>query len=114
MSAVAPNSKLKRKTLLTTQVFEIHNIANLCICEKSEYANNGVFPLPGSDSYTDSYEIGFNDNVQNCFHWTLTDSYSHFDSNGYCTQFGTNKVEFFIATFASELVPLELLFISEE
>ena len=33
---------------------------------------NGMFPLPDSDSYTDSdsdsYEIGFNDNVQNCFH----------------------------------------------
>ena len=34
----------------------------------------GVFPLPDSDSYTnsysDSYEIGFNKNVQNCFHLT--------------------------------------------
>ena len=36
--------------------------------------DHDAFPLPDSDSYTDSisdsYEIGFNDNVQNCFHWT--------------------------------------------
>ena len=36
------------------------------------------------------------DNVQNCFHWTYTDSYS--DSNAFCTQFDgdifTNKVVF--------------------
>ena len=61
-------------------------------------ASNDVFPLP--NSYSDSYEIGFNDNVQNCLHWTYTDSYcdSYSNSNGYCTQFGTDigtdKVEF--------------------
>ena len=56
------------------------------------FPTNGVFPLPDSDSYTDSYEIGFNDNVQNCFHWTYFDSYSdsYFDANGYCTQFDTD------------------------
>ena len=62
----------------------------------------GVFTLPDSDSYTnsysDSYEIGFNNNVQNCFHSTYTDSYCHSysDADGYCTQFdtdiSTNKV----------------------
>ena len=60
----------------------------------------GVFALPNSnscaDSYTDSDVNGLYDNVQNCLHWTYTDSYS--DSNGFCTQFGTNistdKVEF--------------------
>ena len=54
------------------------------------------FHCPTPDSYTNSYKIGFNDNVQNCFHWTYTNSYS--DSNGYCTLFdtpiGTDKVEF--------------------
>ena len=52
-----------------------------------------MFPLPDSDSYTDSEAdsdgIGFNSNVQNCFHWTYskTDACSDSDSNGYCTHF---------------------------
>ena len=54
--------------------------------------SDGVFPLPDSDPYTDSDGIGFNSNVQNCFHWTYSDSYacSDSDANGYCTHFGTN------------------------
>ena len=60
----------------------------------------GVFPLPDSDSYTDSGENGNNNNVQKCFQWTYSDSYACTDShsNGYCTHFGTDistdKVEF--------------------
>ena len=64
----------------------------------------GVFPLPDSDSYTDSYsdsdENGYNNNVQKCFQWTYSHSYpcTDSDSNGYCTHFGTDigtsKVEF--------------------
>ena len=39
---------------------------------------------------------GYYNNVQNCFHWTYSDSY--YDADGYYTQFdtniGTNKVVF--------------------
>ena len=55
-----------------------------------------VFPLPDSDSYSNSDWNGWYINVQNCFHWTYSDSYS--DADGYCTQFDTdihtNKVVF--------------------
>ena len=58
----------------------------------------GVFLLPDSDSYTHSYSDsdsnGWYNNVQNCFHWTYSDSFS--DTDGYFTQFdidiGTDKV----------------------
>ena len=30
----------------------------------------------------------YSDSVQNCFHWTYSDSYS--DADGYCTQFDTS------------------------
>ena len=54
----------------------------------------GVFPLPNSYSDTDSnsYENGYNSNVQNCFHWTYSETYACSDSNsnGYCTHFGTD------------------------
>ena len=44
-------------------------------------STNSVFPLPDTDS--DTY--GYNSNMQNCFHWTYTETYSY--SNGYCTHF---------------------------
>ena len=57
---------------------------------------NGVFTPPDSDSdsyvdsYSHSYEIGFNNNVQNCFLlWFLDGSCAQFD-----TDIGTDNVFF--------------------
>ena len=66
------------------------------IARNLKCAPYGVFPLPDSDSD----ENGYNNNVQKCFQWTYSDSYTctDSDSNGYCTHFGTDigtdKVEF--------------------
>ena len=46
-------------------------------------------PIPTPIPIPDSYEIGFNNTVQNFFHFTYTDSYLWF-LDTYCTQFDTN------------------------
>ena len=79
-----------------------------------------MFTLPDPDSYadseTESFGIGCHCFLKKSVHLTLADSYSvlYSGADRYCTQFdtdiGTDEVNFFnvmfIATFASELVPV--------
>ena len=46
------------------------------INQKMSVQSYGVFPLPETDSYTETDANGFNINMQNCFHWTYTESFA--------------------------------------